>query len=141
MKITLRILITLLGLASLGLGLILFIKNGKMVDELAQIGEFGGLLGDALPSASALKTGGTVAVITSLFTLALIVVSFMKNAKNIMIVAAVTLLALLATYFLQPDYAKGLTGGATSREVAMMQLVSGGVAAGLAMLLSRKVNS
>lgn len=141
MKIALRILITLLGLASLALGAILFIKNGKMVDELSQLGDLGGMLGDAFPSPGALKTGGTVALIGSLMTFILIIVSYTKNAKNIMIVAGVALLALVATYFLQPDYEKGLTGGATSREVAMMQLVSGGVAAGLAMLLSRKVNS
>lgn len=141
MKILLKVLITLLGLASLALGLILFIKNGKIVEDIEQLGALGGMLGDTLPSASALKTGGTLAVIGSLMTLALIVVSYMKNAKNMMIVAAVVIVALAASYFLQPDYEKGLTGGATSREVAMMQLIPGAVAAGLAMLLSRKVNS
>lgn len=141
MKIALKILITLLGIVSLGIGFLVFIKNGKVAEDIAQLGDLGGMLGDTLPSTGALKTGGIIAIIGSLITLALIVVSYMKNAKNIMLVAVVTIVALAASYFLQPDYEKGLTGGATSREVAMIQLIPGVVAAGLAMLLSKKVNS
>lgn len=141
MKIALRIFITLLGVISLAIGFLVVVKNNKMAGEIAELGALGDMLGGALPSAGALKTGGIVAVIGSLFTLGLIVVSFMKNGKNIMIAAIGTLVILVIAYFMQPDYAKGLTGGATSREVALAQLIPGAIAAGLAMLLSKKVNS
>jgi len=141
MKIALRIFITLLGLISMVVGFLVFVKNGKVAEDIGQLGDMAGLLGDTIPSTGALKTGGFIAVIGAVITLILIIVSFTKNAKNIMILAAATAVVLIISYFLQPDYAKGLTGGATSREVALVQLIPGAIAAGLALLLSKKVNS
>ncbi len=141
MKIALRIFITLLGLISMIIGFLVFVKNGNIAEEIGQLGALGGALGDMLPSAGALQTGGFVAIIGSIVTLALIIVSFTKNGKNIMILAGATLVVLAITYFVQPNFEKGLTGGATSREVALVQLIFGAIAAGLAMLLSKKVNA
>ncbi|UPT69098.1 MAG: hypothetical protein M0D57_10980 [Sphingobacteriales bacterium JAD_PAG50586_3] len=134
MKIVLKVLIALLGLASIGIGVMLFAKNGKMAKEVAEIGNTFGLL----PSEIAFKNGAIAAIIASLGTFVLIVFSFLKNPKTIVIVALASLGIMAGSYFLQPDYNAGLTGGANSKDIALTQLGAGAVACGLAFLLSRQ---
>lgn len=137
MKIVLKVLIALLGLASIGIGVILFAKNGKMAKEVAEIGNTYGLL----PTESAFKNGAIAAIIATLGTFVLVVFSFLKNPKTIAIITVVSLGILAGSYFLQPDYNAGLTNGANSKDIALAQLGAGAVACGLALLLTRQKNA
>lgn len=137
MKIVLKVLIALLGLASIGIGIILFAKNGKMAKEVAEIGNTFGIL----PTEGAFKNAAIASIIASLGTFVLVVFSFLKNPKTMVTVAVVSLGILAASYFLQPDYNTSLTSGANSKDIALYQLGAGAVACGLAFLLSRQKNA
>jgi hypothetical protein len=141
MKVVLKIVIVLFGLISIGIGAALFWKNGRDANDIAELGALGGMLGDMIPTPGALKNGGIAALVAALSTFALIIVSFMKNAKNIVIVAAASAVFLVACYFIQPDYGKGITKGATARQIAGIQLGAGILVAGMAVVLSRKINA
>jgi TRAP-type mannitol/chloroaromatic compound transport system permease large subunit len=134
MKVVLKVLITLLGLASITIGFLLFKRNATLAVEVASLGNTMGLL----PTETAFKNAALSAIIAALGSLVLVVVSFLKTPGTATVAAVVSMGLLAASYFLQPDYNASLISGELSRDIALNQLFAGVIASGLTLILSQQ---
>jgi hypothetical protein len=134
MKVVLKVLIALLGLASITIGFLLFKRNAALAAEVASLGNTMGLL----PTETAFKNAAISAVIAALSSFVVVVLSFLKTPGTTTVAAVVSMGLLAASYFLQPDYNASLISGELSRDIALNQLFAGVIASVLALILSQQ---
>ncbi|UPT69099.1 MAG: hypothetical protein M0D57_10985 [Sphingobacteriales bacterium JAD_PAG50586_3] len=133
MKFT-KILVVVLAIASFLFGMMLNSNNKEIADKLT----VGALDVAAYPPVSEFTTGASAAFATGGFALVLALLAFQKNKKMLVAFALFTIIALIASYYLQPEYTKIPNGPATSKELALIQLLTGNIAAFAAILFARQ---
>jgi hypothetical protein len=128
----LKIVAVILGVASFCMGIMLHTKNTSMANEIS-----GGKTVEVY-SATDFKTAAAAAFATAGIALCLAFLVFMKNPKLLVAFALFTIVCLIISYYLQPEYAKVEGGPATSKEVALIQLFLGNIAAFAAIMFARQ---
>lgn len=139
MKILLRILNALFSLWLLAGGALVAVKAMRDKKDLAELGDMTSMLGDTFATPGELSTMTAMGAIVALLGLALLILGFTKNGKNIMYASIAVLVVGVVAYILCPDKTTGTTG--TYRSAAqVMVLIPAILAGGVAFFLSRKVN-
>jgi hypothetical protein len=129
-----KILVIVLAVASFFFGMMLNSNNKEYVEKLTN----GTLKSADYPAASEFKTGASAAFATAGFALVLAFLAFQKNKKMLVAFALFTIITLIVSYYLQPEYTKIKDGPATSKELALIQLLTGNIAAFAAILFARQ---
>lgn len=129
-----KILVVVLAVASFLFGMMLNTNNKDIADKLTN----GTLKSADYPAVSEFTTGASAAFATAGFALVLAFLTFQKNKKMLVAFALFTIVALIASYYLQPEYTKIKDGPATSKELALIQLLAGNIAAFAAIMFARQ---
>lgn len=131
--------IILAALMLLGSALVGVTGSNKSMDLGSEITAVADVLTDAqikeagLPSAGRLKFGGIVGIVAALGALALLIVTFVKKDKVVM-VAAATLGLCVVAIILYPGMDVGPTDGMAPRTQAIVAMVMAALGAGGAVL-------
>ena len=129
----LKIVVVALCVASALFGLMLNTNNKQMAETSANNNN----PKLTYPPAAEFKTASTSAFVTAGFAAVLAILLFMNNRKMLVAFALFTIVSLILSYYLQPEYAKVQNGPATSKELGLIQLFTGNVAAFGAIIFAR----